>query len=113
MTVDEIYTRIGQEIVNVIESDNWTSARLIFERVGSGVVGYTGRYIENDSISDIDVEDINDDISDWINELHEITTEGGNNKWNRAIFIVTSEGKFDMELIWDEELNNEIERLSH
>ena len=61
---------------------------------------------------DIEVENIDDDVTDWLSQLHEITTEGGNNKWNRAIFTLFSTGKFDMEFIWDQELNDEIERLS-
>lgn len=112
MTVDEIYLKIGQEIFNVIESENWEKALLEFEVVGDGVVGYTGDYIENSNKKEIDVENIDDDITDWISELHEITTEGGNNKWNRAVFSLTSQGKFDMEFIWDQELNDEIERLA-
>ena len=112
MTVDEIYLKIGQEIFNIIESENWVKARLEFEFVGDGVVGYTGDYDENRGKKEMDVENIDDNISQWINELHGITTEGGNNKWNRAIFSLTSEGKFDMEFIWDQELNDDIERLS-
>ena len=45
-------------------------------------------------------------------ELHEITTEEGSNKWNQAIYTLTPDGKFDMEFIWDQELQDEIERLS-
>lgn len=40
-------------------------------------------------------------------ELHEITTEGGNNRWNRAVFTLTPNGVFDMEFIWDQDLHNE------
>ncbi|MEK3916192.1 hypothetical protein [Paenibacillus sp. FSL H7-0331] len=45
-------------------------------------------------------------------ELHEITTEGGNNKWNKAVFSVQPDGAFDMKFIWDQELQDEIERLA-
>ena len=45
-------------------------------------------------------------------ELHSITTEGGSNKWNRAIYTLMPDGKFDMEFIGDQELQDEIERLS-
>ncbi len=111
MTVDEIYLKIGQEIFNVIESENWEKARLEIEVLGDGVVGYTGDYIEKNDVENIDVENI-DDKDEWLIELHKITTEGGNNRWNRAVFSITSEGQFDMEFIWDQELNDEIERLS-
>jgi hypothetical protein len=112
MTVDEIYLKIGQEIVNVIETDNWKNARLEFEIAGEGIVGYTGDYLENDETMDISVENIDDDITDWLNELHEITTEGGNNRWNKSVFSLTPDGKYDMEFIWDQELYDEVQRLS-
>ncbi|MCX2429261.1 MULTISPECIES: immunity protein YezG family protein [unclassified Pedobacter] len=111
MTVDEIYEAIAKEILNVI-NDDWDKACLEFEFVGEGVVGYTGDYVNDNNKKDIEVENIDDDVTDWLSQLHEITTEGGNNKWNRAIFTLFSTGKFDMEFIWDQELNDEIERLS-
>jgi hypothetical protein len=112
MTVDEIYLKIGEEIVKVIETGVWTNSRLEFEITGEGVVGYTGDYLENNEPMDISVENINDDIADWINELHEITTEGGSNRWNKSVFTMTPDGKFDMEFIWDQELHDEVERLA-
>jgi hypothetical protein len=112
MTVDEIYLKIGEEIVKVIENDNWTNARLEFEIVGEGVVGYTGDYLENNLTKDMSVENIDDDITEWISELHAITTEGGSNRWNKSVFSLTPDGKFDMEFIWDQELHDEVERLS-
>jgi hypothetical protein len=112
MTVDEIYLNIGQSIVNAIEEDNWTNARLNFEIVGTGVVGYTGDYNIGETNHDISVRKIPRDIRTWIRELHEITTEGGSNKWNKSVFTVTPDGKFDMEFIWDQALQDEIERLA-
>jgi hypothetical protein len=111
MTVDKIYESIAQEINNSI-NDNWETAVLNIEFEGEGVVGYNGDYKIDAEKKDIDVFEISFEISDWITELHEITTEGGNNKWNRAIFTLFPTGKFDMEFIWDQELNDEIERLS-
>ncbi|SEH62275.1 hypothetical protein SAMN02927937_00550 [Paenimyroides aquimaris] len=112
MTVDEIYSKIGQEMFNVIEGDVWTNARLEFKIVGNGVVGYTGEYIENNEVKNISIRNITRELSVWIKELHEITTGGGNNKWNRAFFTINSGGNFGMEFIWDKELNDEIERLN-
>ena len=47
-----------------------------------------------------------------IDELHKITTEGGHNKWNRLEYKLTSDGEMDLDFIWDQELFDEIERLS-
>lgn len=112
MTVDEIYLKIAKEIVKVIGSTNWTNARLECEIVGDGVVGYTGDYLENDEQQDMSVENIDDDITEWLNELHEITTEGGNNRWNKSVFTLARDGKFNMEFIWDQELHDQIEKLN-
>jgi hypothetical protein len=112
MTVDEIYLKIGREIVKVIETSNWKNARLEFEIVGDGVIGYTGDYFENNQDKDMSVENIDDDITEWLKELHDITTKGGNNRWNRSVFTLTPDGKFDMEFIWDQGLHDEVERLA-
>ncbi len=111
MTVDEIYLKIGQEVFNVIESENWEKAYLQIE-ISNGVVGYTGDYFEDDIQKDIAIENIDVGISRWIRELHSITTDGENNRWNKAVFSITSEGQFDMEFIWDQEFYDRIERLS-
>jgi len=112
MTVDEIYLNIGQSIADAIEQDNWTKAWLNLEFVGTGVVGYTGDYEIGNVTHNISVRKIPRDIRDWIRELHQITTAKGNNRWNRAVFTLTPDGKFDMEFKWDQELQDEVERLS-
>ena len=47
-----------------------------------------------------------------LHHLHQITTKGGHNRWNRAVFKLWPDGKFNMEFIWDQELHDEIERLN-
>src|SRR5690242_10086385 len=112
MTVDEIYTNIGQAIAGAIDENNWTKAKLDIEIVGDGVVGYTGDYQVENATLDLSVRKIPREIRSWLKELHGITTAGGNNKWNRAIFSLQPGGKFDMEFIWDQALHDQIENLS-
>ncbi|WP_343608452.1 immunity protein YezG family protein [Chryseobacterium oranimense] len=113
MTVDEIYLNIGQSIVNAIEDESWSEAKLNIEVVGTGVVSYNGEYTtDNNEVKNISVRNISRDIRNWIRELHDITTEGDSNKWNKAIFNLNAQGKFNMEFIWDQELHDEIVRLS-
>jgi hypothetical protein len=112
MTVDEIYLNIAQSMSAAIEHDNWTLAELDIEVVANGVVGYTGNYDVDNKAIDISVRKISRDIRNWIKELHSITTDRGNNKWNRAIFTLTPDGKFGMEFIWDQALHDEIAKLS-
>jgi hypothetical protein len=112
MTVDEIYSSIAQSIFNSIEDENWTKAMLNIEIVGDGVVGYSGEYEISGGIKDISVRKISRDIRSWVKELHRITTEGETNKWNRAAFNLTPDGKFNIDFIWDQTLQDEIERLA-
>jgi hypothetical protein len=112
MTVDEIYVNIGQGISNAIDEPHWKNAKLDIEIVGDGVVGYTGDYQINGATFDLSVRKIPRDIRNWLKELHTTTTEGGNNRWNRAVFTLEPHGKFDMEFIWDQELHDQIESLS-
>ncbi len=112
MTVDEIYLHIGQSIVNAIDEADWTDVELNIEIVGFGVVGYTGSYNIGSQRRELAVRTIPREIRNWIRELHEITTQGGNNKWNRAIFTMNPDGDFNMGFIWDQALQDEVERLS-
>jgi hypothetical protein len=113
MTLDEIYENIGQSLFNVISHENWDEAKLNIEFEGDGVVGYNGHYTANTIKENISVRHIPREIRHWIRELHSITTEKGHNKWNRAVFTLLRTGKFDMEFIWDQVLQDEIERLSN
>ena len=65
-----------------------------------------------DKVFDLYVQNFDPEVDFAIMELHKITTEGGKNKWNRAVFSVQPDGAFDMEFIWDQELQDEIERLA-
>ncbi|WP_448104045.1 hypothetical protein [Pedobacter panaciterrae] len=112
MTVDEIYLNIAQSISNAIEDANWAEAKLDIEVVANGVVAYTGDYQVNNTTIDLSVRKIPRDVRNWLRELHSVTTSGGNNKWNRAIFSLTPDGKFNIEFIWDQDLHDEIERLA-
>lgn len=112
MTVDEIYSSIGQGISNAIEESNWTNAKLDIEVVGNGVVGYTGDYQVDNTTVNLSVRKIPRDIRNWLKELHGITTEGGKNKWNRAIFRLEPDGKFSIEFIWDQQLHDQVEELN-
>ncbi|MFT3903107.1 MAG: hypothetical protein QM727_08030 [Niabella sp.] len=111
MTVDEIYELVAVNIINNITEDNWSKAILNIQG-DNDYVDLNGKFIAKGTEQNINVHNFDDEVEFALMELHEITTEDGNNKWNRAVFTVTSEGKFDMEFIWDEELNDEIERLA-
>ena len=110
-TVDEIYLAIRNNINDVIK-ENWGTAILKFEVIGD-MVSNQGTYVnEKGENKQIDVDELDFELTFDLLDLHAITTEGGANKWNRAVYTLTPDGKFDMEFIWDQALQDEIERLS-
>jgi hypothetical protein len=111
MSISEIYKQIGQKLSDHFENNDWKEITLKIMRVDK-TVSFEGNYLDNmNSGHNLDVS-LGYTESKVIHELHKITTEGGNNRWNRAVFKLLPDGKFDMEFIWDQELHDEIERLN-
>ena len=105
-TVSVIYEKIGNYINSNIGNVQWREARLLIDIVESSV-GFEGFFNENERYS----TPANFALAKSILELHKITTKGDHNRWNRAIFKLWPEGKFDMEFIWDQELHDELDSL--
>ncbi len=106
MNVTEIYKVLANAIIENLNVENWYKAQLHLEVIGTSV-GFRGFYDDNerfDSPSSFT-------LAKSVLKLHEITTKGGNNKWNRAIFTLKPDNSFDMEFIWDKKLQDEIEKL--
>ena len=108
MNVNEIYLAIAQQICNIIEDENWETAVLNIKRQDKSV-GFSGFYldiIKSKKFLDIWSIELEDDI---IHELHAITTEGGHNRWNKLEFTLFPDGKFDLQFIWDQEWQDEVD----
>ncbi|WP_404812187.1 hypothetical protein ACIRNY_12130 [Capnocytophaga canimorsus] len=110
-TIEEIYQSLASNINNAIEED-WSKAVVNIETVGE-MASFKGFYLNKDNLQNqIEVDDFDFDLLFDILDLHKITTEGGNNQWNKAIFTLFPNGNFDMEFIWDQAWHDEIVRLS-
>ncbi|MGX7666331.1 hypothetical protein [Flavobacterium pedocola] len=110
MKVEEIYHAIGQSIVDSID-DNWDYAVLNIKYTGKSGGFFLNYYADDkEQNSEYTAGDYN--IYKAVKELHQITTEGGHNRWNRIEFKLTADGDMDLEFIWDQELFDELERLS-
>lgn len=110
MQIEEIFTTIGQSIVETIDTD-WVKAVLKIKYTGHSV-GFNLNYWDENQNKKSESLKNSHELYDTIEELHQITTEGGHNKWNRIEFKLTSDGEMDLEFIWDQELFDELERLS-
>ncbi len=106
-TVSDIYHKISQSIIDNIETDNWEAAKLHIEVLGSSV-GLKG-FLDDDKRFNAPSDFF---LSRSILNLHEIMTENEKNRWNKAIFTLFPTGKFNVEFIWDQALQDEIEKLS-
>ena len=108
MEAADIYHRIGQSIMDSIKG-NWTEAKLEIEYIGS--VGFHLNYFEKGNKKSCQLDD-GFENSRLVKKLHSQMTQNEKNKWNRAIFTLKPEGDFDMEFIWDQELQDEVESFS-
>lgn len=107
MTVDEIYLKIANNIVDTIKSQ-WCVAIMTCE-YDDGAAHFKCVYKE-DNDSDVDYDfDVSYETFKAIERLHKITTEGGENAWNRVIFTLYPTGKFDVNFEWDQAYADEIE----
>lgn len=114
MEVAEIYNLIGSCIVSSIPDKKWKSAQLKIEVYIDDYVQFSGSYTSSaGKIIDIDAREFDsEEFESAIYELNQTLTQGGNNRWNKAIFRIWPDNNFDMEFIWDQELDDEIKKNS-
>ncbi len=108
-SVKEIYNNLGDNIVNNI-NDSWEKAALDF-KVLKDFSSYKGYYISNNEKKNISVSKFSLDVDQDLIDLHKITTEGGINRWNRGFFVTFPDGRFEIEFIWDQKLEDELNSL--
>lgn len=111
MTQKEIFTHIAISIVNILPTDEKFSIAVLEMMRLEKVVEYTGYYLKDNKDKewlDIFNMEINDD---YIHELHHITQNEPpvHTNWNRAKFTLFPDGKMQMEYIWDQELQDEVD----
>ncbi len=109
--LNRIYHEIGQSLVDYIPED-WQEAILNIKRV-KGVAGWQGYYTDVDNNKkNIDVWEysLNPDI---IHELHTLITSDGKSRWNKLNFKLFSTGKFELDFIWDQAYQDEVDQLNN
>ncbi|MBW8186309.1 immunity protein YezG family protein [Shewanella nanhaiensis] len=108
-TIDSIYTAIAQHMLNQIDEE-WSGCKVDVEFF-EGAAEFDTSYISEQGV-ECDLKG-GYPLFKLFKELHELTTDNQDNKWNRAKFSLEPSGKFNMEFEWDQELADEIERLSN
>jgi hypothetical protein len=114
MEQKEIYFALAEAALKSVNKvDLWTKSILYIKRL-EGNVGFESYYtIKDDLEIPIDTEaDYQTSLA--VHELHKFMsiTFGDNSKWNRLKFTLFFDNKIETEFIWDEELQNEIDKLN-
>ncbi|WP_086930239.1 immunity protein YezG family protein [Agarilytica rhodophyticola] len=113
-TVDHIYKSVAQEMINNIP-DDWSLSHLDVEREAGDTIGFSGGWTSKqgqfNSFKFREFKNRRMLVKNF-HKLHEITTEGGANKWNKAKFVLKPQGEFEINFEWDQSLADEIEALS-
>lgn len=107
----EIFNQIAISIINVLpQGISFKKAILEIKRLENNI-GYTGYYILDNELKQwLDIFSFKLD-NDVIENLYKITqTQAPIHKnWNRAIFTLYPNATSEMEYIWDEELQQEVD----
>lgn len=114
MTQKEIFIEIAVAIKQIIpKNENFREAVLDIMRLDK-VVEFTGYYINDDSNKKwLDIFNINLN-TDYIHDLYIISQTQApiHTNWNRAKYTLFPDAKMSIEYIWDQNLQDEIDRLN-
>jgi len=51
-------------------------------------------------------------LSEAVKWLHTFTSSMGNTKWNRAHFTIDNSGKYEIQFIWDQEIQDKVDAIN-
>lgn len=108
----KIFKDIAQSLIEIIPED-FTESILEIKRL-EGNVGYTGYFIDKGGNKNwLNIFDFTLD-SNIIHDLYMRTQEHSlsHKNWNRAIFKLLPDQKFEIEYIWDQELQEEVDKYN-
>jgi hypothetical protein len=110
-----IYQRIAQAIVASVQEE-WTKAYMLIKKqdghisnLGSGRYTDSSRYLKPFTIQD---DELVFELADLLDDLHAITTAGGNNRWNFLWFTLLPSGVYEIDFIWNQDEEDKITHLS-
>ena len=113
-TQKEIFNQIAHSIIDILpQAVSFKYAVLEIKRL-EGNIGYTGFYLtDTDEKKWLDIFNFKLDES-YIENLYQITQNQPpvHTNWNRAKYFLYPDGKMQMEYIWDQELQNEVDKYN-
>jgi len=110
MTVTEIYQQIKEFIIQTIPEEDqnlWKKAELNVE-IQPNMTSMNGIYYLVDLNNPLEIRDKrkNRSFMDILRAFHNITTQSGLNKWNKAQFSLFPQTELETKLLWDQEWQN-------
>ena len=113
-TQKEIFNQIAVSIIEILpKGEIFNQAVLEIKRL-SGNIGYTGYYItSNNEKKWLNIFNLNIDSS-YIEDLYLLSQTYPliHKNWNRATYILFPEGRMEIEYIWDQELQDEVDKYN-
>ena len=74
------------------------------------MVGFNGGHYDlQGAFKSFALKEFPREIRTAIKELHEVTTNGDQNRWNRAKFTITPDKKIEIDFIWDQEWQDRVD----
>lgn len=113
MTDTEVYQMIADRILQGINvnDENWKESVANIKRL-EGMVSFSGYYMMDDGTE----KNLESPFSFFdglaVHELHSMITSDGRSRWNKLKFKLLPTGKFELDFIWDQEYQDEIDRLN-
>ncbi len=108
----ELFAEIAASL-HKVTGEGFEKSVLEIKRL-EGNVGFTGYYIDDIGVRKwLNIFDFQLDHQS-IHNLYRETQEGclRHKDWNRAIFTLFPDNKFEIEYIWDQELQDEVDRYN-
>jgi hypothetical protein len=112
MTDTEFFKELKRYLADLVIVDKPVIRTEFYCELQPGLVSFGGHFIlPEDQTIPVNIKkkskSSNADFADKVTSFHRQSTNGGLNKWNKALFKIDKLGEVEGELIWDEVLEQE------
>lgn len=108
----QIFNSLGSNIIKSELDDKWSYSILKLTVIGNSVEFNLNYYYSNGSKKNTKYKN-SFLLSKEVMKLHSLTNAHPNYKnWNRAQFTIFPDGKMEIEYIWDQELQDEVDKYN-
>ena len=102
------FEKLSDYILSSVNDESWEKIVLQIFIKSEKSVGFNLDLYESENQKSIKLQNAFSAAQEVL-QLRKITQENNFSKWNRAIFALMPNNKFEMEFIWDQELYDQVE----